>query len=103
MDYFDAYLRYWEQYHLYVATTGLSATRDFRVAVYGKRRLEALAASFHRRYESAAEVSEFRVSEENRRRHPDWIRRSEPVIRRVSELWQRVGLPFALDEINECW
>lgn len=103
LDYFDAYLRYWEQYHIYVATTGLSATQDLRVAAYGKQRLESLAAGFHRRYDSAANVTEFKVSDENRRRHPDWIRKSEPVMQRVADLWQRVGLPFPLEEINECW
>ncbi len=103
LDYFDAYLRYWEQYHIYVATTGLSATRDLRVAAYGKERLENLAGSFHRRYESTAKITEFKVSDENRKRHPDWIHKSERVIQRVAELWQRVGLPFPLDEVNECW
>jgi hypothetical protein len=103
MDYFDAYLRYWEQYHIYVATTGLSAASELRVAVYGKERLESLARSYHRRYESHAEVTAFSVSPEYRARHPEWIRRAAPVIVRVSELWQRVGLPFPLDELMECW
>ena len=103
MDYFDAYLRYWEQYHIYVATTGLSANQDFRVAVYGKDRMENLAKSFHRRYESEAKITGFKVSDEYRQRHPDWLKQSEPVIRRVADLWQRVGLPFPLDEVMECW
>ncbi|MBI2383336.1 MAG: hypothetical protein HYV18_04615 [Gammaproteobacteria bacterium] len=103
MDYFDAYLRYWEQYHVYVATTGLSANRDFRVVVYGKERMENLAASFHRRYESNLEPKGFKVFEEVRTRHADWVKRAEPVVRRVSEIWQRVGLKFELDRVMECW
>lgn len=103
MDYFDAYLRYWEQYHIYVATTGLSANRDFRVVVYGKERMEAQARSFHRRYESDAPPREFKVFDEGRARHPDWLRRAEPVIRRVSEIWERVGIPFQFDAVMECW
>jgi hypothetical protein len=103
MDYFDAYLRYWEQYHIYVATTGLSAASELRVVAYGKERLESLARSYHRRYESDREVTRFEVSDEYRRRHPEWIKRSEPVIKRVREMWQRVGLPFPNDELMECW
>lgn len=103
MDYFDAYLRYWEQYHVYVATTGLSANRDFRVVTYGKTRMENMALSFHRRYDSGATPTEFKVSEEGRTRHPDWLARAEPVIRRVSETWQRVGIPFPLHEVMEAW
>lgn len=103
MDYFDAYLRYWEQYHIYVATTGLSAATELKVVVYGKERMETFARSYHRRYESGLEPTAFQVADEVRTRHPDWIRRAEPVVRRVAEIWQRVGLRFPLDEVLECW
>lgn len=103
LDYFDAYLRYWEQYHVYVATTGLSANRDFRVVAYGKERMERMAATFHRRYESNATPTEFKVFEEVRTRHPDWLQKAKPVVQRVSETWQRVGIPFPLDQVMECW
>ena len=103
MDYFDAYLRYWEQYHVYVATTGLSANREFKVVVYGKERMEKQARSFHRRYESGLEPKEFKVFDEVRKRHPDWIERAGPVVKRVSEIWDRVGIPFQYDAVQECW
>ena len=103
MDYFDAYLRYWEQYHLYIATTGLSANRDLRVVVYGKQRLEDLARSFHRRYESTLEITQFQVFEEQRTRHPEWIARSQPVLDRVAAVWERVGLRFPMEPLMECW
>ncbi|HUP91874.1 MAG TPA: hypothetical protein VM074_06460 [Solimonas sp.] len=103
MDYFDAYLRYWEQYHLYIATTGLSANRDLKVIVYGKERMEEQARSFHRRYESKAEITEFQVFEEQGARHPDWVRRAQPVLERVAAVWERVGLRFPLEQMMECW
>src|SRR5581483_3056976 len=78
MDYFDAYLRYWEQYHLYIATTGLSANRDLRVIAYGKERLEKLAQSFHRRYDSGAAIGAFVVRDAARARHADWLERAQP-------------------------
>lgn len=103
MDYFDAYLRYWEQYHLYLATTGLSASRELRVVAYGKTRLEALAQAFHRRYDSTSVVGAFQVSDTARRRHPEWFERAQPVVQRVAEVWQRVGLSFPLSEVAEGW
>src|SRR5262249_50748018 len=103
MDYFDAYLRYWEQYHYYVATTGLSANRAMRVVVYGRERLQALALGFHQRYGSGLQPGGFKVSDAARTRHPEWVARSEPALRRVAALWQRMGLAFPLEEIGECW
>ena len=103
MDYFDAYLRYWEQYHYYIATTGLSANREMRVVVYGKERLQAQAAAFHQRYGSKLAPGEFKISDTARRRHPDWIERSAPALQRVAALWERIGIPFPLQEMAECW
>jgi len=103
MDYFDAYLRYWEQYHYSIATTGLSANRGLRVVVYGKERLETLAQDFHRRYASPLEAGEFKVNRAARQRHPDWIERSRPALQRVAALWARMDIPFRLEEVEECW
>lgn len=103
MDYFDAYLRYWEQYHNYVATTGLSANRDLKVVVYDKARMEQHAAGYHRRYDSGKTPTEFKVFEESRTRHTDWIKRAQPVVDRTAALWERVGIPFQMDAVMECW
>ncbi|MDR3416135.1 MAG: hypothetical protein P4L83_08110 [Nevskia sp.] len=103
MDYFDAYLRYWEQYHYYAATTGLSASRGLRVVVYGRERLEGLARSFHARFGSALQPHAFLADDTARRRHPDWIERARPALLRVAGVWQRVGLTFPVDEVEECW
>jgi hypothetical protein len=103
MDYFDAYLRYWEQYHLYIATTGLSANRDLRVVVYGRDRLQKLAAQFHRRYDSEKAPNDFETSAKTRERHPDWIDRARPAIDRVAGAWARVGIPFPIEELLEAW
>jgi len=103
MDYFDAYLRYWELYHLYVATTGLSANRDLRVVIYGQQRFENLAAGFHRRYDSTATPGRFVVDDQLRNRHPDWVKRAQPAIERVAAVWQGVGIPFPTAELMEAW
>lgn len=103
MDYIDAYLRYWEQYHLYIATTGLTANRDLRIVAYGKERMEAVAGSFHRRYEGEQQATEFKVDASLKQRHPEWMSRAEPVVERVAAVWDRLGLEFPLAELNEAW
>lgn len=102
MDYFDAYLRYWEQYHYYVATTGLSANRLIRIVPYDRESMEAVSRGFHSRFESGLEPTEFKIFDK-RDRHPDWIQRAEPVVRRVAEVWDRAGLKFPLAEVMEIW
>jgi hypothetical protein len=47
-------------------------------------------------------VEQFHVSD-RRELHPDWVARAEPALRRIDELWTRVGLTFPLVEINERW
>ena len=104
MAYFDAYLRYWEQYHYYVATTGLSADRDITVVAYGKERMEDLVKAFYYRFGHRDPQPEaFEVFADNRSRHPDWMRKAEPVVKRVAEVWATVGLPFPRDEVMQAW
>lgn len=102
MDYFDAYLRYWEQYHYYVATTGLSANRNIDIVAYGKERMTRTAQRWHNRFESGETASEFQVFDK-RDRHPDWLEMAAPVIQRVYEVWQRVGLEFPVAAVLDAW
>ena len=102
MEYFEAYLRYWEQYHYYVATTGLSANKNTRVVAYGDERMERQARSFHNRFESGLTPEKFRVFDK-RDRHPEWFAKAEPAIRRVHDVWATVGMEFPLDEVMEAW
>lgn len=101
-DYFDVYLRYWEQYHYNLALTGMSAARNRTVVAYGKARLMACARRFCERFQNSLEIEDFKVFDK-RDRHPDWNRRAEPAIRRVAGVWKTVGLTFPLDEVMEGW
>lgn len=103
MDYFDAYLRYWEQYHLSLATTGLSANPNLRVLAFGKSALQSMAQGYHERHGSGLRAGEFQVSQTARRRHPEWIDRAQPSIERIAAVWKCVGIEFPLEQINECW
>lgn len=101
-DYFDVYLRYWEQYHCNLALTGLFSGKNRTTVAYGKERLMECARGLCARFGSAIEVEEFKVFD-HRGRHPDWERRAEPAIRRVAALWDTVGLAFPVGEVMEGW
>ena len=102
MPYFEAYLRYWEQYHYYVATTGLSANRNVTIAPYKRESMMKLSQSWHNQFQSGQQASDFKVFDK-RDRHPEWIKQAEPVVKRVAEVWDRVGLKFPFAEVNEIW
>ncbi len=103
MDYFDAYLRYWEDYHVRLAMSGSNVTRHYRVVAYGAGRLMGEARRNADRFgPPAGDVEEFHVTD-RRDRHPEWIARAEPALRRVGDQWARVSMTFPLDEIAECW
>jgi hypothetical protein len=101
-DYFDVYLRYWEHYHCNLALTGLTASRNWKVAVYGRERMMSLAQDWFKRFRNKGEVEDFKVFD-NHGRHKEWRRRAEAGIRRVADLWQTVGVVFPVDEIMEGW
>jgi hypothetical protein len=101
-DYFGVYLRYWEQYHLNLALTGLSASRNWRVVVYGKDRMMALAREYFGRFRNKGKVEDFQVFDK-RTWHKEWRPRSEEAIHRIAETWKAVGLIFPVDEVMEGW
>ena len=100
-DYFDVYLRYWEQYHYNLALTGLAANRHWTIVAYGRERM-AEAARRLSRFGDAGAVEEFKMFD-HRDRHPAWWRQAEPAVRRVAEVWRSVGLAFPFDEVMEGW
>jgi hypothetical protein len=102
MDYFDAYLRYWEHYHFSLALTGLAASRNRTVVAYGRERFMELARKQHARLRSGTAPSEFKVFDK-RSRHPDWNARATAAIARVAQVWKSVGMVFPADEVMERW
>lgn len=103
MDYFDAYLKYWEYYYLSLALTGLSASRNLKVVAFSKAALQFTAQSHHDLYGSGLQASEFHTLDNARRLHPDWLERAQPAIERVEAAWKSVGISFPMDEIALCW
>jgi len=101
-DYFDAYLRYWENYHCLLALSGLAANRNWTVVAYGRERLMTLARKLHERFDSTAAPSEFKVFDK-RSRHPEWNGKADKAIARVAETWKLAGLVFPVGEVMEGW
>jgi len=103
MDYFAAYLRYWERFHLSLATSGLAASHDLRIVAFSKPTLQSIAQGYHDRFGSGLRASEFHVSDKARRVHPQWIERAQPAIERVAETWKSLGVAFPAAELSLCW
>lgn len=101
LEYFEAYARYWEQYHINLALSGLLSHRPKTVVAFGKSRMERAASSFHSRYNSGRIAANFVSTPGALQRHGDWLKRSEQAIARVEGVWNLVGLPFPSLEIQE--
>jgi hypothetical protein len=101
-DYFDVYLRYWEQYHLNLALTGLSGRKPWNVVAYGRDRTMGLAREYFRRFGGVGEPEDFKVFD-LRNRHKEWCRRSEEAILRIADAWRSMGLVFPVADVMECW
>lgn len=103
MSYFDAYLRYWEDYHLRLAMSGSNITRHYRVVAYGAERFMREARRNAVRFGSPhTDVEQFHV-DDRRDYHPEWNKRAEAALQRVGDQWARIGMAFPLDEIMEYW
>lgn len=102
-DYFDVYLRYWEQYCYQLATTGLGASRNnWKVVVYGEDRMKSLAQTYFTQWKSKENPEKFHVFDRHDS-HPEWWVKAEQAIRRVERMWQTVGLNFPTEQIMEGW
>ncbi len=101
MGYFDAYLRYWERFHLLVATAGYQRYGRFRVVPYCAESIQSIAQEYHDAHGSGLPAPEFHVSDRARLRHPEWVKKAQPALRRVQEAWRGAGLEFPLDQVVE--
>jgi hypothetical protein len=100
MDYFDVYLRYWEHYHLRVATEMTLMPPRPRIVAYGAAAFTSLAQHYHELHASGLQAAAFQVADEARRRHPAWIDLARASLDRVAGTWQGVGLSFPREEID---
>jgi hypothetical protein len=102
MSYFEAYIRYWEQYHIRMAMSGLLARKDCTVIPYGKDNMEILAARLHTRFHSKRAPEPFLSKRGLLERHPAWITRSEEALQRVDAVWRTCGVAFPVSQVSNC-
>jgi hypothetical protein len=101
MDYFEVYLRYWEHYHLRFATDATVMLRRPRIVPYGADTFIALAQHYHDLHASGLKAAPFHVADAARRRYPEWIEFAQASIESVARTWQRMGLVFPREEVNQ--
>jgi len=103
MDYFGAYLRYWENYHVRLAMSLRTIASTHDLVAYDADRYTQRAHHFAERFgATGASIEPFRV-QDRRSVHPEWMERAEPALRRVGEQWGRVGLTFPIADVNAAW
>jgi hypothetical protein len=100
VDYFEAYARYWEQFHISLAMSGMLAKPNCTVVPYGKEAMEGLASRFHARFAKEPAVEPFLCKGSLLDRHPRWIKRSEEAVRCVEAAWRSCGARFPTAEIS---
>jgi hypothetical protein len=102
LDYFSAYVRYWEHYYTALAMSGLARNQRTRVIAFGARRMQELAVQWHGRFASGRAPARFLIRAGLQDRHPQWVQRSLEAVERVAGLWQSMGLAFPAAELGEC-
>ena len=102
MDYFEAYVRYWERFHVNLAMSELLAHRSYTIVPYGRDSMEAIANSFHTRFESDHNPTHFESHTRLDGRHPQWIGRALEALDRVESAWQIAGLCLPRSKLAEC-
>ncbi len=102
-DYFEAYLRHWEYYHLLLLTSGLLAIPRLCIVPYQADALQDLAGSFHARFGSGLRPGPFTVSARVRSLHPQWLDRAAPVVARVAATWRAAGFDFPYEALQAAW
>lgn len=102
LDYFSAYVGYWEHYYTALAMSGLIRNERTTVVAFGAGRMQELAAHWHSRFASKQAPAEFLTRAGLRDRHPQWLQRSLEAVERVASLWRSMGIPFPEAELGEC-
>lgn len=102
LDYFSAYVRYWEHYYTALAMSGLVRNQRTTVVGFGAERMQELAAHWHGRLASGRTPAQFLTRAGLQGRHPQWIQRSAEAIERVANLWRLMGIPFPAAELGGC-
>lgn len=102
MEYFGAYVRYWEQYYINLAMGGLTANRLRSVVAFGRENMEEAAQLQHDRLGSRCQVTKFVAPDPAYARHRHWIKRGEEAMERVAAVWRLVELPFPTAQLQRC-
>ena len=101
-EYIEVYLKYWENYYINLAVTGLSSSRVIETVPYTKQRMMGFSESCHQRYSSVEVVDEFQVYDK-RDVHDEWSQKACKAIDNVANVWESVGMTFPVEDVNRRW
>lgn len=101
LPYFEAFVRYWEQYYIRLAVSGLLAHRRFSIVPFSALSVTVAARSLHEQLGNGTRPQPFVSHEGLIERHPSWVGRSQTAAARVAAAWDAGGLAFP-QEISLC-
>jgi hypothetical protein len=95
MDYFEAVQVSWSQFHARMATSGLfmGDRQEIRLLPYGQTVLEEIVREY-RALHLNPQPPEPVMIHDKADKHPDWTRRGDEAVERVTKLWGSLGLTF---------
>jgi hypothetical protein len=102
LDYFSAYVRYWEQYYTSLALSGFLRNPRTTVICFGAQRMQEFATQWHNRCSSGRTAARFLTRTDLHSRNPQWAQRSLEAIERVGNLWRSMGIAFPDAQLSEC-
>ena len=105
MTYFDAYLKYWENYYVLLAISCITTGRSRVVVPYAPSLMEDLASDFRTRFGGDPNLvpKKFEATAGKAlARHSEWFEAAEASMDRVAKVWELAGLSFPMRELAIC-
>ncbi|MFK5892195.1 MAG: hypothetical protein QM504_03125 [Pseudomonadota bacterium] len=99
-NYFDCYLKYWENYHYSMVTSGLLANDNVKMVPFVSDTLYKTAVGFYDRFGAAdsANVDEFKT-DNDKSSSSEWLDKGNEAVLRVAEMWKSLGHEFPVDDV----
>jgi hypothetical protein len=101
LNYFEAYFKYWELYHIRLAMSGLLQTRNSSVLAYSGANMERVAREWHAVHGGGGQPGEFYEAPRSDARYPHWRDAAAQSIENVAHAWRALGIQLPAAELLE--
>ncbi|VAW68710.1 hypothetical protein MNBD_GAMMA09-1857 [hydrothermal vent metagenome] len=106
-DYFDCYLKYWENYHYSIVTSGLLANKNVQMVPFLSDHLYNMAAGFYERFSDSEQtgsrqtaIDDF-ITDKKQPLQSDWVSKGNEAVARVASMWKSFGHEFPVEGVLE--